>query len=178
MLRIKKKKTGSMPVIVPWDPAIDTKKSNLKEYLQTLDQSHLSFVAGKDPSVIHITTFPQWVVAKLMKTDYNNAQATVVSCFCYSVEKIDNPGEHLLTDSVEMEGATGTWIPTDRAQGPSGELIPCIDEDFALTAFNMQFMTYISSIVQKRAFLHPGTSKPYAGLLSFYLPTTEEKASK
>lgn len=174
MLRIKRK-TDSLKVVCPWDPAIDLKKSDIKKYLDTLDLANLEFVSGEDPTFVHLTPFPQWVVTKLMKTDMSNAQASVVSCFRFSVAKIENLKPHVLTPDVEIQGGSGVWKPDETATGPSNEIVPCIDEDTAITAFNLQFMTYVSSIVQKRAFLVPGTSRPYAGLHSFFLPTTEKK---
>ena len=173
MLRIKKR-TSTMKVCVPWDDAIDAKKSDLKKYLETLDMDHLKFRNAREPSIIHITSSPQWVTTKLMSMTADKPQAAVVSCFRYSVEKIENLKPLLLTVDVEIDGGTGVWIPDDTADGPNGTTLPCISEDLALTAFNMEFMTFISSIVQKRAFLRPGKSKPYAQLLSFFLPTTEK----
>jgi hypothetical protein len=177
MLRIKKK-TGTMKVIVPWDPSIDLKKSNMKKYLEDLNLEHVKFVDGKSAAIIHLTCIPQWVTAKLAKVDIENPTSTIMSYFRFSVEKIENLDMHLLTESVELEGGTGTWHAEDKASGPDGTSIPCISEDLALQAFNIEFMTFISTITQKRAFLRPGTPKPYAQALSYFLPTTEKKASK
>jgi len=176
MLRIKKK-NYEMKVVCPWDPAIDVKKSDVEEYLTTLDLKHLNFKSGTDPVIVHLNPSPQWIVTRLMKTDPGNAQGAVVSCFCHSVSKIENLAQHVLTDDVELEGGSGVWHPSDKTEGPDGESVPCIDEKFAISAFNLHFMTYVSSIMQKRAFLRPGISKPYAQLPSFFLPTTEKKAS-
>lgn len=173
MLKLRKK-TGSLKVVCPWDPAIDNKKSDIKAYLEDLDLKHLSFKAGQDPTRITITEHYKWVVYKLMKTDMSNPINSVLSCFRYSIEKIENVKDHILSEHAEVQGS-GNWEPSDKVEGPRGTEVPVISEEDAVEFFNMKFQTFIATIVQARSNLIPGTSKPYAQSLSSFLPTEKTK---
>ncbi len=172
LLRIKKI-SDSLKVVVPWDPAIDLKKSNVKKYLSDLDMTHLKFKKGvPDPAITHITPHTKWVVSKLM-TNSITGMESMVSCFRVSIEKIENLNDCLLTPEAGIDGGIGTWFPPDKIQGPHKTQISCMSEDDAITFFNMDFQTYISTIVQVNSFLRKGTKNAFQGRLSYLLDIIE-----
>ena len=174
MLKFKKK-TETLKVICPWDPSIDTKKSDMKSYLETLDINHLKFEVGKDPSIIHITSMSRWVMAKLVRLNVNDLNTFNLAAFRHGIEKIENMQDHLLTDEVEIDGGTGVWIPEDVAEGPNGALIPCFSEEDAIQFFNTEFRNFVASVVAARSNLRKGKLNPYAQPLSLYLRTYASK---
>lgn len=176
MLRLKKT-NESLKVVVPWDPAIDLEKSDLKGYLEDLDFEKLKFKPGEDPSVVWLTPLPHWVMTKYYQIDMTHINRAITSSFRFAITKIDNIKQHLLTPQVEIEGGSH-WEPTESVEGPKGEKIPCMSEEDAVLFFNRRFHLFVNNIMQVYGFLVPGTTKPYVAQLSSFLPTTEKKASK
>lgn len=174
MLRIKKK-TQPMEVVVPWDPAIDTKKSDLKKYLETLEMKYLKFKSGKEPSVIHITSLSRWVMSKLVKLDVNDVNSYNLGAFRHGIERIVNLQDHLLSIDCEIDGETGSWIPQEVTEGPNGSMIPTSTEEDAILFFNSEFRNFIASVVAARSNLRRGKSSPYARQLSSFLRTYVDK---
>lgn len=175
MLRIKKK-TETLKVVVPFDPAIDLNKSDMKGYLETLDIDLLKYKPGKNPSVIHITSMSRWVMAKLVKLNLQDANSYNLSAFRFGIEKIVNLKEHLLSIDAFIDGGTGNWAPEDVVEGPYNSMIPCFSEEYAIEFFNSEFRNFVAGVVQARSNLHRGKTKPYAQSLSSFLVIYGNKA--
>lgn len=173
MLKIKQK-TGAFKIVVPWDEAIDLDQTDMKAYLSDLDFERLKFKDGVDPCIIHLCTHSRWIVQKLLKFDSANLQASVLSCFRFSIEKIENVKDCILSDDAECVGDSSIWVPEDEVPGPSGTKIRCIGEEDAIALFNIDFVSYIANITQIRSAFRKGAPNPYQKRLQYLLPTAEK----
>lgn len=165
MLKLKDK-TKNLEVIAPWDPAIDSEKSDKKGYLETLDESKLTFKPGQQPSKLYLLPASKWLVSNVIVPNSTQAQMQL-DLARHSLQKITNLKYHLIDSEIaELSGDIAVWQPEQKIEldALKKEILFSTRDDFMI--FNLPTIQLIATIVQSNAFLVPGTKKPYAALLT------------
>lgn len=169
-LRLKNP-TEYFELILPWDPAIDTKASKIDQYLDTLDRSHLTFVAGKSPTIVHVLPASKWLVSNVIQGGGTNAKMQM-DLARHSIQKITNLDNHIL-DSEMVENLSSpipVWTPSNKLDPTvttlGREILYSTEKEMLI--FNLKTIQFVATVVQANAFLVPGTKQPYQALRLFY----------
>lgn len=162
-------RTKMFEVVVPWDPAIDTKNSKMKDYSDTLDMKHLAFLPGQSPSVIHILPAAQWLANSVLQLGASQNQQ-YVDLARYGIQKITNLKSHLLDPQfAEIDSAIPVWQPENKLSVSNLKMEVYYTERDDFVIFNALVVQWVAKIILAQGFLMPGTPKPYLSLL----PITE-----
>lgn len=181
-LNFKQSKTvQTIPIILPWDRAIDRKKSDLDKYVETMDTSHLKFNPGIEPTRFWITELTEWVsqAAERISSKLPGHEERLL--FQYGVQKIShlkkeflNPSQFPNFDSLPFDksftfnGSTD-WYPENSYSVPKHKTELKVVEDDEVIRFNSMTIKFIAEYVRQTNFLVPGTEKPYQ-VLRLFLP--------